>query len=674
LTQYMLLFSLGPVQSFITQARKTRDLWLGSFLLSVLMQESMKNITKTHLVFPAEPRIIGYVPNLPNKYIATFETSDDAVKAAKKSKENIVDAWRNICNDVWNAILAKVAGNNSVTHTQWDAQTNPANMFEIFWVVVAGDEQNYKEWLTETQLMFDRRKHLRDFTQQIEVGEKSTISGQRAALRRSGEERFQVRDFWYDVAIKRSQRDINYDGSERLDAIDTVKRFAHLSDSLAQLVEHQSSQDFKAGFPSTSSIATASFVEQLLPASEHIPVATLETWLRESKKLNEYMPATIPLLKTEASRQRYGMEILGCDGDCYFPETFSAKRLEKEFRFDDTRKDERDKLAKDGSNAVATLLRVTGALTPPITRPTPYYAMIQMDGDKMGRLINGVHNKEEHQAISGALSIFSRGNVPNIVERDYPGRLIYAGGDDVFALAPLARDIVQMGPIQEGVPQTIGTVLDLVDQLQQQYNLVVGQKAPVSYKEPVTASTGIAIAHHYTPLSYVRRVSKEAEQLAKNHYGRNALVVTVLRRSGEQTRVGCKWLYADLPHEAQPMRLFATFYGLFVNNVLSPSAVHTLLEEVSTLVGLLEDAQASEIKRVLKRQRNPAMKGLFPDSELETKAKYLVDLARKMDREEKPDKKQGMKVDLHAEERRYGLVEVLGWLRVLLFLARKEQE
>ena len=50
---------------------------------------------------------------------------------------------------------------------------------------------------------------------------------------------------------------------------------------------------------------------------------------------------------------------------------------------------------------------------------------------------------------------------------------------------------------------------------------------PVPRKELVTASAGIAIAHHYTSLSYVRRISKEAERLAKEHYGRNALVVTV---------------------------------------------------------------------------------------------------------------------------------------------------
>src|SRR5205807_651291 len=135
---------------------------------------------------------------------------------------------------------------------------------------------------------------------------------------------------------------------------------------------------------------------------------------------------------------------------------------------------------------------------------------------------------------------------PELVEDNYPGRLIYAGGDDVFAIAPIARDAHVNGePIM---------VLNLVDRLQQIYHDTVQE--PVSddkRKENVTASIGIAIAHHYTSLSYVRRVAKAAEELAKNHYGRDALVVTVIRRSGEQTRVGCHWQYPGLT--MQPVEL-----------------------------------------------------------------------------------------------------------------------
>src|SRR5437588_11915519 len=42
--RFMLLFSLGPVQTFIAQARKTRDLWLGSYLLAKLMEAATEEL------------------------------------------------------------------------------------------------------------------------------------------------------------------------------------------------------------------------------------------------------------------------------------------------------------------------------------------------------------------------------------------------------------------------------------------------------------------------------------------------------------------------------------------------------------------------------------------------------------------------------------------------------
>jgi hypothetical protein len=40
--------------------------------------------------------------------------------------------------------------------------------------------------------------------------------------------------------------------------------------------------------------------------------------------------------------------------------------------------------------------------------------------------------------------------------------------------------------------------------------------------------------------------------------------------------------------------------------------------------------------------------------------------------EQRPSQQLPFAIELHAEERRYGLIEIIGWLLVLLFLARKE--
>ncbi|MFL5658943.1 MAG: type III-B CRISPR-associated protein Cas10/Cmr2, partial [Ktedonobacteraceae bacterium] len=639
MTQSMLMFSLGPVQSFIAQARKTRDLWLGSFLLSTLMEAAMEG-TPGEFVFPSKRTIEGNIPDLPNKYIAIFATSGDAKKAVMLSQDRVGKQWHKIQEEVRKEVISGniKSKDRDVAEKIWQRQVAPGTLFEVFWVVVERQaNENYGDWLKRTQEAFDARKRLRDFTLPVsasetsngetgayESGEKSTISGEREALHGIGKSRKDVREFWQKVAQKQSVYVLNKDGEERLDAIDTIKRFAAFSTEIKNILAKQQEslkhqKESEVYYPSTSSIATANFVESLL---EHdITMAALREWLDATDGIAEMSPDTIPFLYELARKQPEKAKILKRDGDCYFPETFTAYRLKKDYNYEKA-----DRKADEGRRALQTLLRETDKAN--ITRPTPYYAMIQMDGDHMGTLIGDVKEQSEHTAISKALSDFSREEAPKVVEHEYPGRLIYAGGDDVFALAPLARDI------PSGEEHKIGTVLNLVGQLQQQYCNRVKGAVELERQAKVSASIGIAIAHHFTSLSFVRRSSKEAEDLAKNHYGRNALVVTVLRRSGEQTRVGCHWKYEGLEDEAQPIRLFKSFYELFKKDVLSPKCVYTLLEEAPILVHLDQAAQQSEVKRVLLRQRDKDKeKEHYKEEEgyVVKQAKNLVELANAMD-------------------------------------------
>jgi len=681
--QYMLMFSLGPVQTFIAQARKTRDLWLGSYLLSKLMEAAMEGIDDKAFVFPTKRIIFDSetgrddIPDIPNKYIALFQTRSDAEAAVDRSRKQITDRttdpitgrWEEIQTDVWKAIFEGKQVVTANTTAIWERQVNPDTLFEFFWVIVEGDQADYSKWLAETEKAFDARKRLRNFQVRDEQGEKSTISGEREALSGTGTDRTDLITFWKKLAAdaKLSARDISHEGDERLDAIDVVKRFATKSDLIP-----------KRPFPSTSLVATATFVEQLLTAT--IDPDTLQKW-RDTTNRKEMVEQAedaiwaIPYLggmvtKPGVTEREW---LLQRDGDLYFPETFVPRRLEKDYGI--TNASDAARIATNGGTALRELLRATDA-TGKITRPMPYYAMIQMDGDKMGTVLSDVEDEAEHKNISQALSTFSRTSVPKFVEERYPGRLIYAGGDDVFALAPLARDVNKEERLKD---ETISTVLELVDKLRQEYHSIV--EKPVSTlkrKQAVTTSAGIAIAHHFTPLSYVRRVAKTSEELAKDHYGRNALVVTVIRRSGEQTRVGCHWQYDSIQDTyGQPIPLFSRFYELFKDDILSPKCVHILLEEADTLVGLEEKAQQSEIRRVLQRQfdKDKASE-LKSEDELALLAVHLVDLAEVMDSDQRDaeGKKRRMAVELHSDERRYGLIEVLGWLLVMAFLTRKDQE
>ncbi len=677
--QYMLVFSLGPVQLFIEQARKTRDLWLGSFLMAKLMEAAMKKIDGMNLgevfVFPTERTLNQKNANLPSKYVAIFDKKGQAQNAVDLSKEGIKECWDTICGDVWKKIIPRDYAHDKTLKEIWDKQSDLETFFETFWVIVEGNSESYSAWLQRAELALEARKHLNDFQPREEPGEKSTISGERQALHGALNNyqniRDQVKQFWIQLSSNRSisAKDISKDGSERLDAIDTIKRFASESRIIDPEAESQEIS-YKQAFPSTSSIATASFVERLLG----IDATKLQAWRDATEESLAIMgPNAIPYLYEGEGKNKW---ILRYDGDCFFTETFTARRLEKDYTLS---QEQAKELAVTGRSELKVLLAVADKLS--IRRPTPYYAIIKMDGDRMGELLKEAHSKGEHIKTSEALSYFSRTLASSLIQDQYPGRLVYAGGDDVLALAPLARDIPVDEHDKEGI---IHTLLNLVDKLQQQYRERIEKEVP---NIQVTAKMGIAIAHHYTALSAVLRATREAEKLAKERYGRNALVVTVMRRSGEQTKVGCHWRYKKLGADndpRQPINLFTRFYRLFDQDILSPKCIYNLLEEAPPLVILdLEGeeklkAQASEVKRVLLRQRNDKKKNQLPDGEVAKLAQYLVELANAMDEaideEHKGQKNFTKSVYLHEDKLRYGLVETLGWLQVMVFMTRKEQD
>src|SRR5204862_1418878 len=56
--KYLVSIALGPVQEFIAQARRTRDLWYGSHLLSELSRAAARHLADggAELIFPALAR------------------------------------------------------------------------------------------------------------------------------------------------------------------------------------------------------------------------------------------------------------------------------------------------------------------------------------------------------------------------------------------------------------------------------------------------------------------------------------------------------------------------------------------------------------------------------------------------------------------------------------------
>ncbi len=160
-----------------------------------------------------------------------------------------------------------------------------------------------------------------------------------------------------------------------------------------------------------------------------------------------------------------------------------------------------------------------------------------------------------HMAVSGALNDFALHVVPHVVQREYLGRLIYAGGDDVLAMLPVAdllaaaarlRD-AWSGVSRHAAKEEHGSQRKRL-KLEKGYAWLKERRGDHLFRmmgEKATASAGLVVAHHQTPLARVLREVRAAEKAAKEG-GRNAFHIRILKRSGGALRLTLGWEQADL--------------------------------------------------------------------------------------------------------------------------------
>jgi CRISPR-associated protein Cmr2 len=535
----LLIFSIGPVQDFIAAARRTQDLWMGSFLLAYLASRALKAMQEAGatVLYPSlkdqpllEPKFDQRrhsLATLPNKFTITVSSLDEGEVLARQAEKVVRDAWQEIIQAVHDKFP------NHLRDTQdwekvWRDQTR--GWLEVYWAVTprtglpTGKYGSYGELHNYAQRAFDARKGLRNFDQAEERGEKCTVCAIRAALRRATGPRSVQKRYWGDVAAAVRQTPglfvaLDAQGNERLCAICTVKRFAHR-------FYFEPECSLRTAFPSTSSVATALFrrdvLSQAAPAASNFAQALQQARGQDvqSKQVRVlYQPAQsgLPLLDALSSDQ-WGFTHY--DGDLLFEETYSERKLERDYglRFN-------PETLGHLQSALNRLLSQAG-----LGQPPRYYAVLAMDGDRMGEKLNQMQDSKDQKAVSEALRLFAV-EVQQVVEDGHGGRVVYAGGDDVLALLP------------------VESALTAADDLRQAYERVF-QRVDLADKG-FTLSGSIAIAYHQAPLGGVLTAAREAEHAAKNDYNRNALCVVALKRSGEPLRVGAHWQEKGKKDEVQ---------------------------------------------------------------------------------------------------------------------------
>lgn len=223
-----------------------------------------------------------------------------------------------------------------------------------------------------------------------------------------------------------------------------------------------------------------------------------------------------------------------------------------------------------------TIKRILGA------EPETYYALILMDGDRMGAWLSGdpelsisyidsfhpairrvlqerfasdealqaylnaprAVSPGRHIAISAALNDFSSTIARRVVESDFAGRILYAGGDDLMAMLPTVHLLGAMQCLREAYSGTYGrdeaTGTPGRDRRGGGFELRDG-RLHLCLGARATASIGAVVAHHQTPLQKVMAELRAAERRAKDEGGRNAFSITVLKRSGGALRLTDSW-------------------------------------------------------------------------------------------------------------------------------------
>jgi CRISPR-associated protein Cmr2 len=172
MTAHLLAVSVGPVQEFIAAARRTRDLWFGSYLLSEISRAVALEVEKKgQLIFPASSN----ADNVANIILAEVRGSDPKV-VAEAAKQAAKECWLGFAGKV----LKECRG--VIREDIWQQQVDDVVEFYAAWVDTTAE--NYQQDRARLMRLLAGRKNCRDFSRaQGRAGvPKSSLDGLRESV------------------------------------------------------------------------------------------------------------------------------------------------------------------------------------------------------------------------------------------------------------------------------------------------------------------------------------------------------------------------------------------------------------------------------------------------------------------------------------------------------------
>lgn len=512
--------AVGPVQEFISAARRTRDLWFGSFLLSEISKAVAAKLAATSgasLVFPAPlgPKDLtaGSDFNASNILLAELEEGVGAEELWPALKEAADGRWKELA-----AGAVKGLAGHWVVERRWKAQLEGVVEFYAAWLPVEG---SYQETRGRLMGLMAARKACRDFG--AWAGEfgvpKSSLDGARETV---------LAEMNGNAAEQRA-RAMKLRAGEQLDAVGLTKRLG----------------GEQRQYPSVSRIAA-------------------DPWLRGLSAEDR------DRLAAECARLS-GAGLTKLNGEKYlqyaeFPYEGAAVY---EGRMEEAVEGAPDEAAETLAGLRAELER----LNRKYGEAEPYLAILAADGDRMGGAISQIETPEKHREFSRALSEFAA-EAGQIVAK-HRGTLVYSGGDDVLALAPVDR------------------AADCARALRDRF-----AKAMKDWPGQPTLSVGIAIGHMMEPLEDLLNYARAAEKVAKQE-PKDALAVALHTRAGAPVVFRGQW-------KKDPDQQLTKYAGQWVRDAIPDKAAYEL-ERVARFYQESKgawrvEAMKAEARRILGRK------------------------------------------------------------------------
>lgn len=378
--RYLLAVSVGPVQGFIAAARRTRDLWGGSLLLSEISKAAARAIHQAcsgSLVFPApENAEVELAANsrflVANVLLAELTGDEEAVRTTAEGARAAAERrWQEFVGGAY-AEVAQV-----VDAGRWEQQRH--QVLEVYAAWEAYEGEGYRESRAQVMRRLAARKSCRDFLPWVGAARvpKSSLDGARESVWRSGEGATGVRG-GLGARLRLSRQ-------EHLDVVGVTKRLG--------LGAQQ--------FPSVARIAAEPWLRSLPPASGESLRRAAASLVGEG--LVQLPPGRFPQFAD-----------FPFEADLLYPARLRELTTEP---------------GEEVQAAIASVYRSHG-------QPSPYLALLLADGDKMGATIGGLDSPEEHRRFSQALAQFA--HAAETIVRNHHGALVYAGGDDVLAMLPIS--------------------------------------------------------------------------------------------------------------------------------------------------------------------------------------------------------------------------------------------